>query len=78
MKPVITDTIPDKKYPNMYRLQWRDGSQSVDFYSLTRAKDILRNYRSYIDAMKQSEAMAGNSLASRSKMVAGESLCTGM
>jgi hypothetical protein len=95
MKPVITDTIPDKKYPNMYRLQWRDGSQSVKYkdpngpledgdpigsygmYNLSRAKDILRNYKSYIDAMKQSEAMAGNSLAGRSKTVTGELFCAG-
>jgi hypothetical protein len=24
--------IPDKKYPNMYRLQWRDKSISVEYY----------------------------------------------
>jgi hypothetical protein len=56
--------IPDKKYPNMYRLQWRDKSISVEYYdsrdpmkdggpnsygmyNLTRAKDILKNYREY-------------------------------
>jgi len=35
--------IPDKKYPNMYRVQWPDGVLSEDFYNLARAKEHLRN-----------------------------------
>ena len=59
--------IKDKKYPEMYRLQWKNGDISVKYglesdggptsygmYNLTRAKDILRNYGEY----------AKNSLAS--------------
>jgi hypothetical protein len=68
MKAVISEEcpikiVPDKKYSNMYRLEWKDGSQSVKYrepggpledgnpigsygmYNLTRAKDILRNYK---------------------------------
>ena len=37
MKAVISEEcplkiVPDKKYPNMYRLEWKDGSQSVKYY----------------------------------------------
>jgi len=24
--------VPDKRHPNMYRLQWKDGSTSVKYY----------------------------------------------
>jgi hypothetical protein len=77
--------VPDKRHPNMYRLQWKDGSKSVKssdpndqpmpdnnpissygMYNLTRAKDILRNYDEYVEAMKLSERMQKNSLAIRS------------
>lgn len=45
--------IKDKKYPNMYRLQWPDGTISIStphpdrkgghygFYSKTRAKELI-------------------------------------
>ncbi len=34
-------TVPDKKYPNMYRVEWPDGVLSADFYNKTRAKEHL-------------------------------------
>jgi hypothetical protein len=46
--------VPDKKYPNMYRIQWPNGDISIStpspdkpgghygFYSKTRAKELLR------------------------------------
>src|SRR5260370_41610674 len=40
-----------------------DPIGSYGMYNLTRAKDILKNYSSYIVSMKRSEGMAGNSLA---------------
>ncbi len=42
-----TKIVKDMKYSNMYRLQWKDRVQSEDFYNLTRANDILRNYLEY-------------------------------
>ena len=39
--------IKDTEYPRMYRLQWKDGTLSEDMYNLTRANDILKNYKSY-------------------------------
>jgi len=39
--------IQDTKYPKMYRLQWKDGILSEDMYNLSRANDILKNYKSY-------------------------------
>ncbi len=54
---VISEEAPIKivvysKYPGMYRLQWKDGTSSVDMYNLTRAKDILRIYSDYVANMK--------------------------
>jgi hypothetical protein len=37
----------DTKYSNMYRLEWKDGVLSEDMYNLSRANDILRNYKEY-------------------------------
>lgn len=57
--------VPDSKYPDMYRLEWKDGSKSVRYwdpelppmkdggphtyglYNLSRANDILRNWKEY-------------------------------
>ena len=39
--------VKDPQYPEMYRLQWEDGSLSADYYNYTRAMDILKNYREY-------------------------------
>jgi hypothetical protein len=71
--------VPDSRYPDMYRLQWKDGSKSVEYidpedqpmsddssvssygmYNLTRAKDILKNYSLYVEAMKHTKRMRGN------------------
>ena len=46
--------IPDKKYPNMYRVEWPNGDVSIStpnpdkegghygFYNKSRAKELLR------------------------------------
>lgn len=51
MNPIAIEQ--DKEYPQMYRLKWADDVLSEDFYNLTRAKDILRNYASYRDGMRR-------------------------
>src|SRR6266404_4094858 len=80
--PAASEACPDKKHPNMYRLQWKDGSLSVKYsdpndqpmpddnpvssygmYNLTRAKDILRRYKDYVDEMKLGKRSKGNSFA---------------
>ena len=38
--------IQDKKYPEMYRIQWDDGEVS-DMVNRTRAKDAERRYEEY-------------------------------
>lgn len=53
-----TEMVKDEKYPEMYRLKWADGVLSADFYNLTRAKDILKNYDFYRNNMKQRENMS--------------------
>lgn len=45
MKP--TKIVEHKKYQGMYYLVWEDGVKSQDFYNLTRANDILKNYDEY-------------------------------
>lgn len=45
MKPY--KIIEHKKYKGMYYLVWEDGVKSQDFYNLTRANDILKNYDLY-------------------------------
>lgn len=59
MKP--SGIVEHKTYKGMYYLEWADGVKSVDFYNLTRAKDILKNYDSYV---KNTE-MEGNTRARR-------------
>lgn len=44
--------VEDKKYPSMYRLQWKNGRKSENFYNRTRATDILKNYASYVENNK--------------------------
>lgn len=34
--------VPHKTYEKMYRLQWPDGSLSVDFYNIHWAEEHLR------------------------------------
>lgn len=51
MKPVRI--LKDKKYEDMYRLQWEDKVLSEDMYNLTRAHDILLNYDLYRYNMKR-------------------------
>lgn len=50
MKPIAI--VKDTEYTEMYRLRWKDGVLSEDFYNLTRANDILNNYDEYIRNMK--------------------------
>ena len=47
--------VKDKKYgkQGMYRLKWPDRVLSEDFYNLTRANDILKNYEEYQDNMNR-------------------------
>lgn len=56
--------IKDEKYPDMYRLQWKDGVLSQDMYNLTRAKDILKNYREYAKnmALRSANSLPGKTL----------------
>lgn len=42
-----TKVVPCEEYPGLYRLQWKSGDLSQDYYNLTRAKDILKHYREY-------------------------------
>ena len=49
MHPIAV--IQDTKYPTMYRLKWKDGVLSADFYNLSRANDILQHYDAYVAAM---------------------------
>lgn len=37
----------DMKYEGMYRLVWADNLPSAECYNLTRAHDILKNYKLY-------------------------------
>lgn len=39
--------VEDKHFIGMWRLEWADGVLSEDMYSLTRARDILKNYDEY-------------------------------
>jgi hypothetical protein len=48
------------------------GPNSYGMYNLTRAKDILKNYASYIDNQRLCISMKDNSLAYRSKTITGE------
>lgn len=41
----------DNKYKDMFRLEWSDGVLSEDFYNLTRANEILKNYDEYVKDM---------------------------
>lgn len=59
MKP--DKIVEHETYKGMYYLEWPDGVQSADFYNLTRAKDILKNYDSYVNNME----MGGNTRARR-------------
>jgi len=64
-----TNIVPDRRYPNMFRLRWRNGDLSADMYNLTRANDILRNYDRYLADMATADRMKGNVLR-RSEKVA--------
>jgi hypothetical protein len=33
--------VPDKTYPNMYRVRWRDGT-TTDLLNFSRANDAIR------------------------------------
>lgn len=55
MKPI--ELIKDETYPLMYRIKYDDGVVSDEMYNLTRAKDILKNYKSYAQAMSTAERM---------------------
>ena len=34
--------VANKQYPDMYHIQWPDGTISTDFYNKTRAKELMR------------------------------------
>lgn len=55
MKP--KQIVEDRNYKGMYRLEYDDGVVSEEMYNLTRARDILRNYPSYVRDMNASERM---------------------
>jgi hypothetical protein len=57
-----TNIVPDRRYPGMFRLRWRNGDLSADMYNLTRANDILRNYDRYVESMAKADRMKGNRL----------------
>lgn len=72
--------IPDKKYPDMWRLEWENGDISVGttdpkpwekgghygFYNKSHATDILNNYDQYLSDMRRSAEMQGNTRARKS------------
>ena len=64
-----TNIVPDRRYPNMFRLRWRNGDLSADMYNLTRANDILRNYDRYVESMARSARLKGKRVG-RSRKVA--------
>jgi hypothetical protein len=39
--------VADKYVPLMFRLKWKNGDLSDDFYNETLANDILKNYSKY-------------------------------
>lgn len=47
------EIVPDKYVPLMWRLRWKNGDLSDDFYNETRANDILHNYLAYRGDMKR-------------------------
>jgi hypothetical protein len=53
MKPI--EVVVDKTYPNMWRVRYNDGVISEEMYNLTRANDILKNYRNYVKVVNTSE-----------------------
>jgi hypothetical protein len=65
-KPI--KVVQNSTYPDMYRLEWKDGIQSQDMYNLSRAHDILRNYREYRKNMtlRSANSLPGKSLDSAS------------
>ena len=54
--------VPDVKYQDMYRLEWKDGVLSEDMYNLSRANDILRNYDAYVHNMNKTALVRSRSL----------------
>jgi len=38
-KELILEIVPDEVHKHMFWIKWPDGSKSVDFYNITRAKD---------------------------------------
>lgn len=69
MKPMRV--VDDPIYNKISRLEWADGSISVDWYNLTRANDILRNYDRYVDNMVKGDRLKAYRFAAR-KTTAGE------
>lgn len=51
--------VPHKEHKGMYYLAWEDGSLSYDFYNLTRAHDILKNYADYRNNMEKRGKIVG-------------------
>jgi hypothetical protein len=48
-----TKIVKHETYPDMYRLEYEDGYISKNFYNLTRAADILKNYKDYCKSQSQ-------------------------
>lgn len=44
-----------KKHKGMYYLEWEDGTKTLDFYNISRAKEIRRNPESYAELSKSTE-----------------------
>lgn len=42
--------VKNETYPEMYYLQWPDGSMSDDFYNKSRANNFRRIFQERIDA----------------------------
>lgn len=53
--------VADKYVPLMFRLKWKNGDLSNDFYNETRANDILKNFIQYRDDMKRRKPLKGSS-----------------
>jgi hypothetical protein len=53
LKPI--GLAPHETHPNMWYVIYSDGKTGENFYNLSRAKDILRNYQEYVDAMKMED-----------------------
>lgn len=57
--------VPRPEYEGVFYVKWPDGTQTTDFYNLTRANDIFLHFDGYQADMKKRTDLQGNKRASR-------------